>query len=69
MAVCVTNREVSDLPPSLYRTSTCLQPEYRAEEMVRNMVGQKQGQAIQNHLKKYALYQEGDREPPEGFKA
>lgn len=61
MAVCVTNREVSDLPASLYITSTCLQPGYRAEEMVRHMGGQKQGQVIQNHLKKYALYQEGYR--------
>lgn len=36
--------------------------------MVTYMAGQKRGQFIQNHLKKYILYQEGYGEPPEDFK-
>lgn len=48
--------------------STCFQPGPHAEEMVRNIAGQKQGQVIQNHPKKSALYQEGYGQPPEVFK-
>lgn len=47
--------------------STCFQPGRHAEEMVRNIAAQKQGQVIQTHPKQSALYQEGDGEPPEVF--